>query len=450
MKHFDVVVIGGGPGGMNAGMMLNKMGKSVALIQEEQDSFGGVCLNRGCMPTKSLLKAAKVYREAKQGKKYGLELSAAPIDLKRLRAVVDADLDNLRNMAQGMMAENPPAFFRGTGAFRSDHEVEVTKKDGTAETVHGDIIIIATGSEAVPLPFAPFDGQYVLSSDQILQNTQLPEKLLIIGGGAIGCEFASMYQSFGSQIILVEAQDTLLPNEDPEVGKTLQQAFVTQGIQVKTGFAIEALTPENGRVKVKYQGCDALDYVDKVLVGVGRKPNITGLNLAAAGVETEKRAVKVNELMQTGVAHIYALGDVIGKLMLAHAANKQAMQLVMNLMQGETRPLILSGVPRVVFCFPEVATVGVNRETEAVKSVCLPRAPNGRTVVDKTAPAFVKLFIEKESDVIAGAAIIGEAATEIIHELAVAVENRLTVQQIRQTVHAHPTHSTCVAKALLF
>ena len=447
MKRFDVVVIGGGPGGMTAGIMLTQMGKSVALIQEERDSFGGVCLNRGCMPTKSLLKAAKVYRDAKQSGKYGLNISVSPVDLKQLRNVTDEDLDNLREMMQGMMGDGPAAIYRGRGSFQSEHEVLVSNADGSTETVHGELIIIATGSETVELPFAPFDGKYILSSDQILQNTELPEKLLIIGGGAIGCEFATMYNSFGSKVTMVEALETLLPREDKEAGKSLQASFEAQGMTIKTGVSIEDLIVENDAVTVKYQDSDTTEQVDKVLVGVGRKPNLTGLNLEVAGVETERGAIKVDEFMQTSAPHIYALGDISGGLMLAHAAEKEGMLLAMNLMQETRMPLNVNSIPRVAFCHPEVAAVGISEEQAGIKSFTMPQVPNGRAVVDKVAPAFVKLYIEAESSAIAGATIIGEAATEMIHELAIAVENRLTLQQIGQTVHAHPTHSTNVVKA---
>jgi len=448
MQTFDVVVIGGGPGGMNAGMMLNQMGKSVALIQENQDSFGGVCLNRGCMPTKSLLKAAKVHRDAKQAEKYGLDIQVAPVDLKRLRAVTDKDLDNLRAMIQGMMGGAKVTTFRGKGSFQSAHEILIDNADGSTELIRGEQIIIATGSESIELPFAPFDGQQILSSDQMLRNTELPGKLLIVGGGAIGCEFATLYHSFGSEVVLVEALETLLPREDQEAGKALQASFENQGIKVKTGTMIEQVTVENGQVKVKYKDIDATTMADKVLVGVGRKPNIAGLNLEAAGVKTERGVVSVNQFMQTSVPHIYALGDAIGGLMLAHAAEKEGQLLAMNMAQGASTPLEESAVPRVAFSHPEVAAVGISEAVVGIRTFTMPQVPNGRSVVDKVAPAFVKLFIEEETMVIAGAIIIGEAATEMIHEMALAVENRLTLGQIGKTVHAHPTHSTNVVKAV--
>ncbi|MBW2604179.1 MAG: dihydrolipoyl dehydrogenase [Deltaproteobacteria bacterium] len=448
MKTFDVVVIGGGPGGLNAGIMLSQTGKSVALIQEDQDSLGGLCLNRGCMPTKSLLKSATAYRYAEQSAKYGLDMLANPVNLERLLGVVDEDLEKLRVMVKGKVAKTQITALRGKGSFQSDHEIAISKADGSTELVWGEKIIIATGSKSVELPFAPFDGQHILSSDQILKNTELPEKLLIVGGGAIGCEFATLYNTFGSEVILVEALETLLPREDHDAGKVLQAAFKNQGIMVKTGTMIEQLTIEGGKVKVQYKDCDTADTVDKVLVGIGREPNIDGLNLETAGVETEHSAVKVNELMQTSVPHIYAVGDAIGGLMLAHAAEKEGQLLAKNLSQGTCHPLEEAAVPRVAFCYPEVAAVGANAAKAGISTFSMPQVPNGRSVVDKVAPAFVKLFIEEETAEIAGAIIIGEAATEMIHEMALAVENRLTLEQVGKTVHAHPTHSKSVVQAV--
>ncbi|GAB6194647.1 dihydrolipoyl dehydrogenase [Desulfocastanea catecholica] len=449
MNTFDVVIIGGGPGGLAAGIMLNQAGKSVAMIQEEQDSYGGICLNRGCMPTKSLLKAAAAYRHAKECGKYGLDVAPQPINLKRLQAVTQNDLATLRGMTQLMVTGENITTFRGKGSFASDHDIIITKTEGSTEQVRGELIIIATGSKPVELPFAPFNGKNILSSDQILQNTELPSSLLIIGGGAIGCEFATLYNTFGSKVILVEALDTLLPREDQEAGRMLQDAFTLQGIQVKTETMIEQLILEEDKVTIHYKDCDKTNTVDKVLVGVGRKPNIDSLNLGAAGVKTERGAVKVNEYFQTSTPHIYAIGDAAGGLMLAHVAEKEGQLLAQNLCQGTTATLNESAVPRVAFCHPEVAAVGINHESSDIRSFTMHQVPNGRSVVDKVAPAFVKLFIRNDSSEIAGAIIIGEAATEMIHEMALAVENRLTLEKVGKTIHAHPTHSKSVVSAVL-
>ncbi|MDY0220733.1 MAG: dihydrolipoyl dehydrogenase [Desulfobacterium sp.] len=448
MKTFDIVVLGGGPGGMVAGMMLSQAGKSVAIVQDETDSIGGVCLNRGCMPTKSMLKAAKVYRDAKKGEHYGLDISVGPVDLHRIGTITEGDLNKLRGMTQMSMDNSQITVFRGLGSFVSDHEIRISKSDSTSEQVRGGQIIIATGSTPFELPFAPFDGQYILSSDHILKNKELPKRLLIVGGGAIGCEFATLYNSFGSSVTVVEGLATLMPREDKDAGTRLQTAFEEQGITVKAGTSIEHMAVENGKVKVRYQGTDTGEEFDKVLVGVGRRPNISALNLEAAGVATERGAVTVNEFLQTSVPHIYALGDVIGTMMLAHAAEKEGHLLAQNLIQGTSRPLDLRVVPRVAYCHPEVAALGVSESAPGIKGCTLAQAPNGRSVVDKVNPAFVKLFVEEAANQIAGAIIIGEGASEMIHEVALAMENRLTLDQVQKTVHAHPTHSKNVLLAV--
>ena len=448
MKNFDVVVIGGGPGGINAGIMLSRAGKTVAVIQEEPDSFGGTCLNRGCMPTKSLLKAATAYRYARQAEKYGLDLLVGPVDLGKLAAVTEQDLNMLRGGVRGMMEAAGITAIRGKGAFESEHVVAVTRADGSRETVRGESIVIATGSTPREMSSAPFDGRHILSSDQMLVNTELPGKLLIVGGGAIGCEFATLYNTFGSEVVLVEAMESLIPREDREAGSALQAAFEAQGIVVRTGTTIDGITVVDGKVAVKFADGDVIDGIDKVLVGIGRVPNIDGLNLEAAGVRTEKGAIKVDELMQTSVAHISALGDVTGGLTLAHAAQKEAQLLAGNLLTGSRRVLNEAAVPRVAFSHPEVAAVGASREGDGIKAYTVPQVPNGRSVVDKVAPAFVKLFVKEETSEIAGAVIVGEAATEMIHEMALAVENGLTLQQIGDTVHAHPTHSKNILLAV--
>ncbi|WP_136525899.1 dihydrolipoyl dehydrogenase [Geomonas ferrireducens] len=448
MQDFDVVIIGGGPGGINAGIMLSKAGKSVAMIQEEPESFGGTCLNRGCMPTKSLLKAATAYRYAKDAAKYGLDLLVGPVDLVKIRAVTDGDLAMLRGAVQGMLDQAGITGFRGKGAFESDRVIAVTRNDGSRKTLRGETIIIATGSRPKELSIAPFDGKHILSSDQMLVNTELPGKLLIVGGGAIGCEFATLYHTFGSDVIIVEAMESLLPREDAEAGKALQTAFETQGIKVKTGTAIERITVKDGKVSVAFKNGEVIDDIDKVLVGIGRSANIEGLNFEAAGVLTEGGTIKVNELMETEVPGIYAVGDVAGGLTLAHAAEKEAQLLVQNLLKGGRRALNQQAVPRVAFTHPEVAAVGASREGNGVKAYTFPQVPNGRSVVDKVAPAFVKFFVKEDTSEIAGAVIIGEAATEMIHEMALAVENGLTLQQVGATVHVHPTHSKNILQAI--
>lgn len=448
MKTFDVVIIGAGPGGVSAGVMLSNAGKNVAMIQDGPDSFGGICLNRGCMPTKSLLKAATAYRYAKQGEKYGLDLWAEPVDLNKLREVTDGDLNMLRGAIQGMIENAQITTFRGKGSFESEHVISIRQADGSQEAIRGATIIIATGSTPREISWAPFDGQHILSSDQMLANTEMPEKLMIVGGGAIGCEFATLYNTFGSEVILVESMESLLPREDRDAGKALQDVFEAQGIEAKTGTAIKRLIIIDGKVRAEFENGDTINDIDKVLIGIGRSPNIEGLNLEAAGVLTEQGAIKVNELMQTNVPHIYALGDVTGGMTLAHSAQREGQLLAQNLLQASSHSLNALSVPRVVFSYPEVAAVGESQEGNGIRACIMHQVPNGRSVVDKVTPAFVKVFLKEQTSEIAGAVIIGESATEMIHEMALAVENGLTLKQVGNTVHAHPTHSKNILYAV--
>ncbi len=449
MEKYEIVILGGGPAGMNAGMPLSYMGKKVAIIQESEAMFGGVCLNMGCMPTKALLKAASVYRNAKNAEKYGLDIKPEKIDLKKVNEVVEKDLDILRNSVKRMVENSEKAeFIIGKGKFISSNELEVVCKDGSIKRIFGEKIIIATGSKPAELPFAPFDGKRILSSDHLLKNSILPEKLLIIGGGAIGCEFATIYNSFGSDVTIVEAESHLMPKEDEELGEFLKKSFEEQGIKIKTKSLVTEILNKGSSVEVRFKDEEGIFKYDLVLVGIGRKARTDEINIEAAGVKTKNGYVVIDDYMQTNVPNIYALGDVKGGLMLVHAADREGSTLSKNLGLGKHIPLNTIGVPRVVFCHPEVASVGITKETEDIVSITIERVLNGRSLLDKVKPAFIKLFAYKKSNILAGASIAGEVATEMIHELVLAVENKLTVNQIKETIHAHPTHSVNIAQAI--
>ncbi|TYO95255.1 dihydrolipoamide dehydrogenase [Geothermobacter ehrlichii] len=442
MKSYDVIILGGGPGGLAAGVALSQMGKSVCLVQESEAMAGGVCLNKGCMPTKALLKAAAVYRQARESQKYGLRIHPEAVNLKEVRQVVDGDLQKLRMAISSILAGIKADVLYGIASFISEHEIEIKKSDGTTETIHGEYIIIATGSSPRRLPFADFDGRYILSSDDMLLNTELPQRLLIVGGGAIGCEFATIYNSFGSEVTLVETESTLLPREEAAVGNRLRQCFEQQGITVKNGLSIGHLEISKGQVHVTYQGSvQKPEIFDKVLVAVGRTPNIEALKLDAAGVATDKGFIGVNTHLQTNVEHIYAVGDINGGLLLAHGASYEGSLAASNIVQGNIHDIDSTQVPRVVFCHPEVACVGVTKELPDVKVVAMEQVPNGRTIVDKVQPAFLKMYYLEDTGILIGASMIGESATEIIHELTLAVKKQLTINDIRQMVYAHPTHA---------
>jgi dihydrolipoamide dehydrogenase len=445
MKKFDVVVLGSGPAGMTAGMALTHMGKNVAMVHEDKSMFGGVCLNMGCMPTKSLLKTATVYRQANHSEKYSLDIKADAIDLNRVLDMVTKELDFLRGHIQQMADSSKATYFYGLGSFKNENEINILYKDGNVETIYGDKIIIATGSVSAELPFAPFDGKRILSSDHMLKNTEVPEKLLIVGGGAIGCEFATMYNSFGSEVTIVEALPTLLPRDDAQMGEALKKAFESQNIKVHTKTMIEDIKNTGNSVKVKFENQDKEEIYDMALIAIGRKPRLSEINLDAVKVKREKGFILVNDFLQTNIPNIYAAGDVIGKLMLVHAADQEGSILAKHIGLNSTEPLDETAIPRVVFSYPEAGSVGITEETDEIASFAMERVPNGRILLDKTTPMFMKAFVEKESGVLKGACMVGELAAELIHELTLAVENKLTVEQIKNTVHAHPSHAASIS-----
>jgi dihydrolipoamide dehydrogenase len=448
MNKYEIIILGGGPAGMAVGMPLSYMGKKVAIIQESEEMYGGVCLNMGCMPTKALLKSASVYRNSKQASKLGLNINVESIDLKKINEIVKNDLDILRDSIKNMADNAVAEFLIGKGRFLSPNEIEITLKDGSSQVIYGDKIIIATGSKPAELPFAPFDGKRILSSDHLLKNDKLPKKLLIIGGGAIGCEFATIYNSFGTNVTIVEAESHLLPKENSKLGEFLKQSFIEQGIDIKTDTLVSEISNKGDFVEIKYKDSKEIYKFDLVLVAIGRTPRTDEINLETVGVKTERGFISINEFMQTNIENIYAIGDVKGGLMLVHAADREGSTLSKIIGLNKQIPLNVTGVPRVVFCHPEVASVGITKETDKITSLTIERVLNGRSLLDKVKPAFIQLFAYKDSKILAGASIVGEMATEMIHELTLAVENRLTLNQIKETIHAHPTHSVNIAQAV--
>lgn len=439
MSKYDVVVLGGGPAGLDAGFRLKKAGKSVCVVNYGREWLGGVCLNRGCMPTKGLLKSASILRNAKKSSAYGLDITAGTFDLAKVK---DAAFENIAKLSAGigMMTDGSGVdVVYGKGAFSGENEITVTKDDGSSEVVTGDKIIIATGSVSRELPFAPFDGKYILSSDEMLMNSELPEDLLIIGGGAIGCEFAVMYNSFGSKVKLVEAFPSLLPNEDKDATEMLKSSLEDSGITVGLSVSVSSIEVKDGGVEVSFED-GSVEKFDKVLVAIGRKPAVDTINVEAAGVELERGAVKVDKFLRSTNKNVYAAGDSIGGWMFAHSAAYEGGVVAGNILKEESVELDERAVPRVVFTTPEVASVGITSASEHVKELYMPGLMKGRPIVDRTSVGLMKIFVYKSDNTIAGACMVGEMVTEIIHELVLAVQNRLTLDQLHQTMHAHPTY----------
>ncbi len=445
MKKYNVVVIGSGPGGLEAALNLKVQGKSVCVVALSRQHFGGVCLNSGCMPTKGYLKTAAIYRNAHKSGEFGLDIKPGDIDLNKIKTSVYETVRMLSEGMGNMMDSSGVDFSFGKGSLKSEKEVLVDKGNGETETLEADYIIIATGSTSAKLPFADFDGTYILNSDQLLLNTDLPERMLVIGGGAIGCEFATLYNSFGTKIKIVEAMDNLLPCEDKDVTDALKENFKSKGVDVETGTMVESLEIENGIVKAKYKDAELVEKFDKVLISTGRVPLTAELNLDAAGVQTDKNFIIVDEYLKTTCGNIYAVGDVIGCNMYAHSASYEGRVAAKNILNPRSEKLDERAVPRVVFTDPEIGSTGIVKADEHVKELYVPGIMKGRPVVERSDVGVMKIFAYKDSDTVAGASFYGKHATENIHQMVMAVQNRLNIKDIADTMFAHPTYAEPLA-----
>lgn len=429
---YDLAVIGAGWAGFNASVRAAQLGLKVALI--DKDKLGGTCLNCGCIPTKALIQSAKVYSLIQKAYDFGVEVPPAKINpsavIKRKNLVVS----QLNSGMKFVLKSKQVAFFEGAARV-----VSATEINTGSQTINAKNILIATGSRSVELPFLKFDGKVIMSSDHILEMNSIPRAILIVGGGVIGCEFASLFQSLGSKVSIVELLPQLLPNEDPETAKKLESLFRKKGIDVNTGTDIKSV--------------DISPY-DCVLVAVGRKAEAAGLGLEELGVKFDKGKVSTDDYLATNVSNIYAAGDCTGKIMLAHYASYQGRLVAENIAHPQNaRKCADQAVPNCIFTDPEIASVGITEKQAQERNIALDikradfRACGMAYILNET-EGFIKIVTEKNSGLVLGASIIGPKATELIAVLTVAVQSRLTVSQLQDTIFAHPTLSEIIHEAL--
>nr|WP_320115029.1 dihydrolipoyl dehydrogenase [uncultured Desulfuromonas sp.] len=439
-KIWDVVVLGGGPAGVMSALKLAMSGKKVCMVEQGPQRLGGTCLHEGCMATKSMLKTAEVYQSIKHAQEYGIEATAAPLDLHCTVMRKNEHLKALNSRLQQMAVQTGLHIQSGHGSFLSPTRIAVDGPEGHVE-LEAEKIVITTGSRPRELDCVPIDGVQILNSNQLLQQTHLPERLLIIGGGAIGCEFASMFQAFGSDVTLVECAEHLLPHEDRDTGETLQCGLEQRGIRVLTEKTVAGVNKTDAGVELFLQGNTQPLVADQVLVAVGRKPNTDWLNLAAAEINCDGEFIVVNDQLQTSQSHIYAAGDVINTMMLAHSAMQESDILVTNLL-GHEKKLNINTIPRVVYSFPQVAAVGLTEQElqeSSYRALFQPFSESAKALVDQRQEGHIKLLVDNDNDTICGATIVGDHATELIHELALAISQDLQLGVLKDVVHAHPT-----------
>ncbi len=449
MREFNVIVIGGGPGGYVAAIRGAQLGAKVALV--ERDRVGGTCLNRGCIPTKALYYSAKRIKAVKGAAEFGVDTSGVSFNMARAVRRKDEVVDKLVGGVEGLLKGNGVEVIRGAGTLEGEGRVRVTAPDGSIETIGAKSIILATGSEPALIPAFNIDGRSVITSTEALNLTEVPESMLIIGAGVMGCEFAAIFSAFGADCIVVELLDSLLATEDRMVSRVIAKGFKDSGVSVLTGVEVEDVTVKNEK-QVKTTLKDGRTFItEKVLVTIGRAFNSAGLGLEEAGVEVERGRIKVNERLETTKRGVYAIGDVTGKMLLAHVASAQGVVAVANAL-GKNETMDYSAIPYGIFTDPEIAAVGLKEKEAKERGVEVnvgrfPYAASGKALGMGDTEGFVQILADKGTDVVLGASIVGAHATDLIGEAALAVRAGMKTRDIIETVHAHPTLPELVFEA---
>lgn len=447
-----VAVVGGGPAGYVAAIAAARQGQQVTLI--EQRELGGTCLNEGCMPTKSLLESAEMAEKVKHASRFGIQLPEqdVSIDWSGVQAYKNGIVRQLVTGIGFLMRKNKIAAITGTARFLSDCQLAVTR-DQREEIVTADKIIIASGSEPIALPFAPFDGEWIVHSGQAMSLPAIPATMLIIGGGVIGCEFASIYSRMGCKVTVVEMADQLLPGEDADIAGVLQAELLQSGVEILTSTSVKSVDPQRKTVRYENQGGSRETAADIVLVAVGRKPRTAGLALDRAGVACKKQGISVNEQMQTNVPHIYACGDVIGGIQLAHVAFHEGTVAALHACGHEVKANYRA-VPRCIYTAPEIAGVGLTEKQARLQYGNIrigefPFSVNGKAMILGETTGKVKVIVEAEYNEILGLSIVGPRATELIGQGTVMIHGEMTADLMESFIAAHPTLSEAIHEALL-
>ncbi len=456
-EQFDIAIIGSGPGGYVAAIRAGQLGLKVAIIEKESGGrMGGTCGLRGCIPTKALLMAAHLYEKAGHFAEFGIKVDNLSFDFPQVqKRKGDIVAKNAAGVSY-LMKKNKATVFNGFGKITGKGKIEVTKEDGTKETVEAKNIIIATGSVVRPIPGFEVDGKQVVNSDQILELDFVPKSMIVMGSGAVGVEFASVFSRFGCDTTIVELMDRIVPVEDEEVSKELARSFKKQKIKIETGVKLDKLTKSKSGVKAtgkNSKGVDVSFEAEMFLVAVGRMPYLDKLGLENTKIVVNPRGtIKVNEYCETDEPNVYAIGDVIDTAWLAHLASKEGCLVVEKIAGKTVEPINQRLVPNCTYCDPEVASVGLTeaKAKEAgfdVKVGKFPFSASGKARIIGETDGFIKIVSEKKYDEVLGVHIIGAHATELLAEACVAMSLEATAESIAGTIHAHPTVSESMMEA---
>ncbi|MCM3902213.1 MAG: dihydrolipoyl dehydrogenase [Pyrinomonadaceae bacterium] len=454
-EQFDVTIIGSGPGGYVAAIRAAQLGLKVAIVEKDK-RLGGTCTLRGCIPTKQLLMSAHVYEQMQHAADFGVEATGIQLAFANVQKRKDKVVMKNSKGIEYLMKKNKITAFNGTGKLSLPGKIEVTLSDGKTETINTRNIIIATGSVVRPIPGFDTDGERVVNSDHILELKEVPKSLIVMGAGAVGVEFASVYSRFGADTTIVELLPRLVPLEDEEVSKELEKSFRKRGLKSQVDTKLEKLERSDKGVVVtgKTSKGEAVKLeAEMLLVAVGRMPYTEGLGLEGTEIKVEKGFIQVDEFQQTGEKGVYAIGDVVPTPLLAHLASKEGMVAAEHIAgDKDVRPINLRLVPNCTYCDPEVASVGLT-EAKAremgyeVKLGKFPFSASGKARIIGEEEGFVKIVSEAKYDEILGVHIIGPHATELIAEACVAMQLESTAEELGRTMHAHPTVSEAIMEA---
>lgn len=448
MKQFDVVVLGAGSGGYVASIRSAQLGAKTAII--EKSHFGGTCLNSGCIPTKTLVKNAEILNYIKKAGARGIEVSDPKVDIVKAIENKNMVVNQLVMGMQGLVKSNGVEIYNGFGKV-TKHKTIVIETENGSEEIGFNKLIVATGSQPFIPPVEGLDEEGILTSTELLNIQEIPKRLLIMGGGVIGCEFATIFKAFGSEVTIVEMQPKLVPNMDQDISQMLANTFKEKGIQVKISNKLGKVTKgDNGYKATLIEGekNDTLE-VDKVLVSVGRKPNTAGLE--ELNLELENNYIKVNDMLETSEKDIYAIGDVTGKWQLAHVASAMGVRAVENCLKEE-KSMDYSIIPSCIYTLPEIGSVGLTevQAKDQYGEILVGRFPlmaSGKAFAMGEIDGGFKIIADKATNKVVGAHLFGVNATEIIAEIAAYMKMGATLEDIGDTIHAHPTVSECVMEA---
>ena len=450
-EEINVVIIGGGPGGYVAAIKAAHLGLKAVLV--EKDKLGGVCLNKGCIPTKALISTAEILNHIQRAEEFGIQVKDYSIDFPALMKRKDLITRRLSSGIEQLMKANQIRVIRGEGQIIESRTVEVLDAEGQKEVIKTKNIIIATGSKVMRLPIPGIDSEGVITSDDALSLSELPSRMIIIGGGVVGIEFAGIFKALGVEVTVVEMLPRILLPVDEEIARRLTQILKRKGIEILTDCKVKEIKKNHRNLEVLVSTNDGEKRLEteKVLLSAGRVPELGNIDVQRLGIELDKGAIKVDEKMRTNIPGIYAVGDVVGKIMLAHVASREGIVAVENI-SGKEVLMDYKVVPNCVFSMPEVASVGLTeeearKENSNIKVSKFPFMANGKALGMGETEGMVKIIAGADTSELLGVHILGVHASDLIAEGTLALSMEATAFEIVNTIHAHPTLAEAVAEA---